>query len=117
MAAQAGLDLAALKGSGPNGRIIKADVDTALAKGPAPKPAAPAPTQAPPPPPPPPVHAPAPAAAVAGTIAHHVVPHTTMRKVIARRLTESKQQVPHFYLTIDCEIDALLKLRADLNGN
>ena len=39
-----------------------------------------------------------------------------MRKVIARRLTESKQQVPHFYLTIDCEIDALLKLRADLNA-
>jgi pyruvate dehydrogenase E2 component (dihydrolipoamide acetyltransferase) len=116
MAAQAGLDLAALKGSGPNGRIIKADVDTALAKGPAPKPAAPAPTQAPAPTPAAPVHAPAPAAAVAGTIAHHVVPHTTMRKVIARRLTESKQQVPHFYLTIDCEIDALLKLRADLNA-
>jgi pyruvate dehydrogenase E2 component (dihydrolipoamide acetyltransferase) len=44
------------------------------------------------------------------------VPHTTMRKVIARRLTESKQQVPHFYLTIDCEIDLLLKARADMNA-
>jgi pyruvate dehydrogenase E2 component (dihydrolipoamide acetyltransferase) len=56
------------------------------------------------------------AAAVAAGIAHHVVPHTGMRRAIARRLTESKQQVPHFYLTLDCEIDALMKLRADLNA-
>ena len=65
------------------------------------------------------VAAPAPAlaaAAVAGSTPHHVVPHTTMRKVNARRMTESKQQVPHFYLSIDCEIDQLLKLRADLNA-
>jgi pyruvate dehydrogenase E2 component (dihydrolipoamide acetyltransferase) len=114
MAAQAGLDLNGVKGSGPNGRIVKADIDAALARGPAPKPAAPAPAslQAPVAPAP----APAPAATVAGAIPHHVVPHSTMRKVIARRLTESKQQVPHFYLTIDCEIDSLLKLRADLNA-
>jgi pyruvate dehydrogenase E2 component (dihydrolipoamide acetyltransferase) len=118
MAVQAGLDLAAVKGSGPNGRIVKADVDTALARGPVAKPSAPTPTPAAPSAPTPaaPVQAPAPASAVAGAIAHHVVPHSTMRKVIARRLTESKQQVPHFYLTIDCEIDSLLKLRADLNA-
>ena len=57
-----------------------------------------------------------PASAIAGGTPHTLVPHTTMRKVIARRLTEAKQTVPHFYLTIDCEIDALLKLRADLNA-
>jgi len=119
MAVQAGLDLAAVKGSGPNGRIVKADVDAALARGPVVKPSAPTPTPAAPagPAPAAPVQAPAaPASAVAGAIPHHVVPHSTMRKVIARRLTESKQQVPHFYLTIDCEIDSLLKLRADLNA-
>ncbi|WP_254070212.1 2-oxo acid dehydrogenase subunit E2, partial [Acidisphaera sp. L21] len=48
--------------------------------------------------------------------AHTLVPHTTMRRVVARRLSESKQQVPHFYVTADLEIDALLKLRADLNA-
>ena len=112
MAEQAGLDLAALKGSGPQGRVIKADVEAALAGGAPAKraPAAPAPVAAV-------AAAPAPAAAaIAGAMPHHVVPHTTMRKVIARRLTEAKQQIPHFYLTIDCEIDALLKLRADLNA-
>ncbi len=117
MAAQAGLDLAALKGSGPGGRIVKADVDAALAspQRPAAAPAArPAPAAAPVAAAP--AAAPAPASAIAGNIPHHVVPHTTMRKVIARRLTESKQTVPHFYLTVDCELDALLKLRADLNA-
>jgi len=113
MAADAGLDLKAISGSGPHGRIVKADVETAKSRGPSPQPAAvPAAAK---------VAAPAPApaqaaAAVAGGIAHHVVPHTSMRRAIARRLTESKQQVPHFYLTLDCEIDSLLKLRADLNG-
>ena len=59
-----------------------------------------------------PAIAPAPAlsaAAIAGMTPHHLVPATTMRKVIARRMVESKQQVPHFYLSIDCEIDPLLK--------
>ena len=113
MAADAGLDLKAISGSGPHGRIVKADVETAKSRGPSPQPAAvPAAAK---------VAAPAPApaqaaAAVAGGIAHHVVPHTSMRRAIARRLTESNQQVPHFYLTLDCEIDSLLKLRADLNG-
>jgi len=113
MAADAGLDLKAISGSGPHGRIVKADVETAKSRGPSPQPAAPlAPAKVA-------ASAPAPAlsaAAVAGAIAHHVVPHTSMRRAIARRLTESKQQVPHFYLTLDCEIDALLKLRADLNA-
>ena len=112
IAADKGVDLKSIAGTGPHGRIVKADVEAA--KPGAAKPAA-APTA------PRPAAAPAPvgalsAAAVAAGIAHHVVPHTNMRRAIARRLTESKQQVPHFYLTLDCEIDALLKLRADLNA-
>ena len=113
MARQAGIDLAALKGSGPNGRIVKADIEAAQ-KGGA-KPAAPAakPEAA--------RAAPAPIAAPAArtasiTAPHQLVPHTNMRRVIARRLTEAKQQIPHFYLSMDMEIDALLKLRADLNA-
>jgi len=105
MALQAGIDLARITGSGPHGRIVKADIDNAVARGvpaaaPGARPAAP----------------PVAAAAVAGPTPHHVVPHTMMRKVIAKRLTESKQTVPHFYLTVDCEIDALLKGRAALNA-
>jgi pyruvate dehydrogenase E2 component (dihydrolipoamide acetyltransferase) len=118
MAAQAGVDLAQLQGSGPHGRIVKADIEAALAKG---KPAKPA--VAPPAPASQAATAPAPAAqskdhvaALAGNLPYKLVPHTGMRRTIARRLTESKQTVPHFYLTIDCEIDALLGIRADLNG-
>jgi pyruvate dehydrogenase E2 component (dihydrolipoamide acetyltransferase) len=113
LAAEGGIDLGGLSGSGPHGRIIKADIEAAQARGPVAKPtAAPAaqPAAAP-------VAAPAlSAAAVAGTTAYHLLPATTMRKVIARRMVESKQQVPHFYLSIDCELDQLLKLRADLNA-
>jgi pyruvate dehydrogenase E2 component (dihydrolipoamide acetyltransferase) len=110
MAQQAGLDLGGVTGSGPAGRIVKADVEAALSRGPAAAPAA--------------VAAPAPAAAPATkpaapapTVAapHTAVPNSTIRKVIARRLSESKQTIPHFYVTMDFEIDALLKLRADLN--
>jgi pyruvate dehydrogenase E2 component (dihydrolipoamide acetyltransferase) len=109
MAQQAGIALDGIKGTGPNGRIVRADIE-AVQKGgkEAPKPAA-APQAA----------APAPAAPpkpVAITAPHRLVPNTSMRKIIARRLTESKQQVPHFYVTADIEIDALLKLRADLNA-
>jgi len=111
IAADKGVDLRAISGSGPHGRIVKADVEAAkpeaakpAAAPSAPRPAAPMPAGA------------LTAAAVAAGIAHHVVPHTSMRRAIARRLTESKQQVPHFYLTLDCEIDALMKLRADLNA-
>jgi pyruvate dehydrogenase E2 component (dihydrolipoamide acetyltransferase) len=111
MAAQAGIDLATLKGSGPNGRIVKADVEAAMA-GTAPRaeaaPAAAAPAPAP---------APAPKAPAAPIAAPHtLVPHSTMRKVIARRLSESKATIPHFYATVDVELDPLLKLRAELNA-
>jgi pyruvate dehydrogenase E2 component (dihydrolipoamide acetyltransferase) len=106
MAKQAGIDLAGIKGTGPNGRIVKADLDKAPAasaeapKTPTESPAAPKPS------------APAPAI----TAPHTKVPNSSMRKIIAKRLAESKQTVPHFYLTTNIEIDALLKLRAELNG-
>jgi pyruvate dehydrogenase E2 component (dihydrolipoamide acetyltransferase) len=112
MAAQAGIDLSTLKGSGPNGRIVKADVEAAMA-GAAPK-AAPAPAAAAAPAAAP---APKPAAPTAPiTAPHTLAPHSTMRKVIARRLSESKATIPHFYATVDVELDALLKLRAELNA-
>lgn len=107
MAAQAGIDLASLSGSGPRGRIVKRDIEAALAKADAAP--APGPAAAPPAP-----RAPeAPPAPGSGVVA---VPNTGMRKTIARRLAESKQTVPHFYLTVDCDIDALLKTRKELNA-
>ncbi|HET6468483.1 MAG TPA: pyruvate dehydrogenase complex dihydrolipoamide acetyltransferase, partial [Geminicoccaceae bacterium] len=122
MAAQAGIDLGALRGSGPHGRIIKVDVERAMREGvPERRPAAPeekrpaaeAPRAAPPAAAEAPVTPPTPAAQPLGP--HTEVKLSTMRKVIARRLVEAKQQVPHFYLTVDCEIDALLGLRRELN--
>lgn len=110
MAAQAGLDLAALRGSGPQGRIVKADIDAALSGGARPpaQPAAPSPAVA---------RAPAvPFVPVAGDAPFTEKPHSAMRRVIARRLTESKQTVPHFYLTVDCRIDELLRARKALNA-
>jgi pyruvate dehydrogenase E2 component (dihydrolipoamide acetyltransferase) len=111
MAEQAGLDLAKIKGTGPGGRIVKHDVEAAVSGGGAKKSAAPAVASA---------SAPGPVAVSSSSLAglgpHKLVPLTTMRKVIARRLTESKQQVPHFYLTVDCEIDKLLAGRAALNA-
>jgi pyruvate dehydrogenase E2 component (dihydrolipoamide acetyltransferase) len=107
MASQAGLDLSRVTGSGPNGRIVKADVEAALAKGPAPQAAA-APAPA--------ARAPAAPINTAALGAHTAVPHSTMRKVIARRLSESKQNVPHFYVSMDIELDALLGLRGQLNA-
>ena len=98
MAAQAGIDLAALSGSGPRGRIVKRDIEAALdARAAEPQQPDPA----------------APPAAPAGAVE---IPNSGMRKTIARRLAESKRTIPHFYLTVDCEIDALLKTRADLNA-
>ncbi len=105
MAKQAGLDLAALKGSGPNGRIVKADIEGALQKG---APAAPQPAAAAPP------VAARPAAPIAAP--HTLVPHSSIRKVIARRLTEAKSTIPHFYVSMDVEIDALIKLMGELNA-
>ncbi len=109
MAKQAGIDLAALKGSGPNGRIIRADIEAAQSGA---RPAVAAPAAAPAPTPAP--AAKAPAAPI--TAPHRLVPHSSMRKVIARRLAEAKQTVPHFYVSIDVELDALLKLRGELNA-
>jgi pyruvate dehydrogenase E2 component (dihydrolipoamide acetyltransferase) len=106
IAADKGLDLSRIKGSGPNGRIVKADVESAK---PGAAPAA-APTAAPK------------AAPAAGAQPVFVapgdqrVPHTAIRKVIARRMLESKQTVPHFYLTVDLEIDALLAARQAINA-
>ncbi len=111
LAKDAGLDLTAVNGSGPHGRIVKADVEKAVAGGVAKAAPAVAPiaTEAP---------APKPAAAAVPEFgpAYTEVPLSSMRKVIARRLTEAKQTVPHFYLTIDCQVDKLLALRAELNG-
>ena len=107
MAAQAGLDIGQIAGSGPNGRIVKADVDAALSRGPAPAPVATVPA---------PAAAPRPVAPVAITAPHTAVPNSSIRKVIARRLAESKATIPHFYVSSDVEIDALLKIRADLNA-
>jgi pyruvate dehydrogenase E2 component (dihydrolipoamide acetyltransferase) len=118
MAQQAGIDLATLKGSGPNGRIVKTDVEAA-AKGGKPAPAAAQPQAAAPTPAPAPIPAAAPAPkAPAPAIAapHTAVPMSSMRKIIARRMAEAKGTVPHFYVSMDIEIDALLKLRADLNA-
>ena len=117
LAAEGGIDLGGLSGSGPHGRIIKADIEAAQARGPLAKPAAAPAGQPAAAPAAAPAAVPAlSAAAVAGTTPYHLLPATTMRKVIARRMVESKQQVPHFYLSIDCELDQLLKLRADLNA-
>jgi pyruvate dehydrogenase E2 component (dihydrolipoamide acetyltransferase) len=124
MAQQAGLDLAAITGSGPQGRIVKADIEAALSAERLPvAPARPmARPTAQPQAAPPVTPAPVPALskervlALAGNPPYTERPLTAMRRVIARRLTESKQTVPHFYLTVDCEIDELLRFRAELNG-
>lgn len=113
IAEQSGIDLSAIAGSGPGGRIIKRDIEggTPVTM------AAPAPSAA---------SAPAPAAAPASTpsviteppadVPFTEVKLSNMRKVIARRLTEAKQTVPHFYLTIDVELDNLLAQRKELNA-
>ena len=102
MAAQAGLELSAIQGSGPKGRIVKADIEAVLASDAAASPPAPAGL-----PPRAPVTAPA--------AEDRTVKLSTMRRVIAERMTESKTTVPHFYLTVDCEIDELLKVRSEIN--
>ncbi|WP_310475767.1 pyruvate dehydrogenase complex dihydrolipoamide acetyltransferase [Sandarakinorhabdus sp.] len=109
IAEMTGVDLASIAGSGPRGRIVRADVEAAsgkpvVAAAPAPVAAAPAP-----------VAAPVAAAPVTSDIPHSVEKLGNVRKVIARRLTEAKQSIPHIYLTLDVELDALLKLRGELN--
>ncbi|MBU0582766.1 MAG: pyruvate dehydrogenase complex dihydrolipoamide acetyltransferase [Alphaproteobacteria bacterium] len=114
IAKDAGVDVSAVSGTGPHGRVVKADVEAAIAGGgakaaPATKPAAAA--------------APAPKSMSDEQVlklfeegSYDLVPHDNMRKTIARRLVEAKSTIPHFYLTIDCDLDALLALRAELNA-
>ena len=114
MAEQAGLDLSGVQGSGPGGRIVKSDVEAAIRGGvrPAAAMAAAAPLAAAPAI----ASAPMPVVKPAAGIGYREQPHTSMRKVIAQRLSEAKRNIPHFYLSMDCRIDALLKLRKDLNA-
>jgi pyruvate dehydrogenase E2 component (dihydrolipoamide acetyltransferase) len=119
LAEQGKLDLSAIQGSGPHSRIVKHDVESALKGGAAPRAASPAArgTSGP---------MPAPGGggiirysrdqviALAGGTPHVELPITGMRRTIASRLAES-EVVPHYFLTVDCEIDALLKVRADIN--
>ncbi|MFZ5791967.1 MAG: pyruvate dehydrogenase complex dihydrolipoamide acetyltransferase [Pseudomonadota bacterium] len=105
LAAEAGIELAHVPGSGPHGRIVKADIEAAKVSG-APALRAPVPGIVPPGAPPTPLP----------TEGFVELPLSTMRKVIARRLAESKQTIPHFYLTIEVELDALLALRQQLNA-
>jgi len=104
IAANAGIDLAAVRGSGPNGRIVKSDLEGSLAGGAAKAAPKAAPAQTP--------SGPVPDFGQPFT----AVPNSSMRKIIARRLLEAKQTVPHFYLTIDCNIDELLAMRTKLNA-
>ena len=111
IAANSGVDLAAISGTGPNGRIVKADVerttkDTVSAELVEARPTSDS--------------RPSTGSGLTvdgGDIPHEVVKLSNMRKTIARRLTESKQQVPHIYLTVDVRLDALLKLRGELNAS
>ena len=107
------LDLSALQGSGPHGRIVKRDIEAAMKSG-AGK-AAPQPATAP---------RPAAPQGMSDEVirklfeegSYEIVPHDSMRKTIARRLVEAKATIPHFYLTVDCRIDKLLALRAEINA-
>jgi pyruvate dehydrogenase E2 component (dihydrolipoamide acetyltransferase) len=109
LAAERGLDLAALTGSGPHGRIIRVDVEAAATASSPAKVASPSP-----------VPAPAPAASLAQLgyteDSYTLVPLDGMRRTVARRLTESARDIPHFPLTIDVEIDALLAARSRINS-
>jgi pyruvate dehydrogenase E2 component (dihydrolipoamide acetyltransferase) len=96
------IDLTAIQGSGPGGRIVRADIDAAAGKAPAAAVSAPK-------------LAAAAAQPVSTEIPHEAVKLSNMRKTIARRLTEAKQTIPHYYLTVDIQLDALLKLRSELN--
>ena len=119
LAKEAGVDVAALSGSGPHGRVIKKDIEAAISGGTAKAASAAAPAAQP-------AAAAAPTAAPKGmseeTVlklfepgSYELVPHDGMRKTIAKRLQESKQTIPHFYVSVDCELDALLALRTQLN--
>ncbi len=100
MAEHAGLDLTKISGSGPNGRIIKADIDQVLSQDNALK-LPPVSTVTSP--------------SIEPSAQYDAIPNNSMRKVIASRLTESKQVAPHFYMTVDCNVDSLKQVRMELN--
>ncbi|MBB3566137.1 pyruvate dehydrogenase complex dihydrolipoamide acetyltransferase [Rhizobium sp. BK491] len=120
LAKEAGIDVTAVSGTGPHGRVVKKDIEAAVSGGTAK--AAPAATPAAQP-----AAAAAPAAAKGMSDdavlklfeqgSYELVPHDGMRKTIAKRLQESKQTIPHFYVSVDCELDALLALRTQLNDS
>ncbi len=119
IAKDAGLDLTAVSGTGPHGRIVERDVKAAIAGGGVKAAPAPAAASAPAPQAP---RAAAPAAMSDEQVkkfyvpgSYEEIPHDSMRKTIARRLVEAKQTIPHFYLTVDCDLDKLLALREEIN--
>ena len=124
LAAEGGVDLSRVGGSGPHGRIVKADIQAALKGGgtkTAPAPAWPQAAAMPAPVPVVPVaavqQAAGPDARLFFTKDSYVeVPHDSMRKTIARRLTSSKRDIPHYYLKVDCQIDALMDVRKQINA-
>ena len=103
LARERGLDLSTVTGSGPDGRIVRRDIEGLVAGAPATAGTAQAPAAAAP-------------AAAASSDEPELIPHSRMRTTIARRLTESKTTVPHFYLTADCRVDRLLELRREINA-
>lgn len=125
LAREGGLNLSGISGTGPHGRVVKADIDAVLSsplegevsakrtEGVAPEGTAFAPS---------PVEATPPLKGEGDVLrlfeegSYELVPHDNMRKTIARRLVEAKTTIPHFYLTLDCELDALLSLRTQLNA-
>lgn len=120
IAKDAGLDIKSVTGSGPHGRVVKSDIEKAIASGGAKSAAVVTPISA--------TVSAAPAAAPKGMSeeavlklfeagSYELVPHDGMRKTIAKRLQESKQTIPHFYVSVDVELDALLALRAQINGS
>jgi len=112
LAKQAGIDIARVQGSGPHGRVIARDIAAAQSGGALKAPAAAPPATRPP------IEAPSDdkIRALFEPGSYEVVPHDNMRRIIARRLTESKQTIPHFYLSVDCTIDRLLAAREDINA-
>ena len=108
IAGEKGIDLASVAGTGPNGRIVRRDIERMAAR--PPQAVAPPPVEAVARAPREPAPGPAPVPA-GGTL----IPHTPMRRAIARRLTESKATVPHFYLAAECAVDELLELRKRIN--
>ncbi len=109
IAHDAGLGIDEITGSGPRGRILRRDVDAAIADRPDAQPSQPpVPAQG---------HDPSPTRAPAGTSNYQELPHSRIRLATARRLTESKQQIPHFYVRATVRADRLLALRAEINAD